>query len=101
MIAERGAQRGNRSTLLVYGASGGVGSAAVQLAMVRSARIIGTKSLETADPEFRAAIICYAEWGTGLTMRNSQPGAQTVAHAPVARWGWGVAQPYEPPADGS
>jgi len=49
------------------------------------------------DPEFRAAIMGYAEWGTRLAVHNSQPEAQTVAHAPVPRWGWGVAPPYEPP----
>jgi hemoglobin len=54
-----------------------------------------------ADPEFRAAIIGYAEWGTRLAMHNSQPGTQAVAHARVPRWGWGVAQPYEPPAGDS
>jgi hemoglobin len=49
-----------------------------------------------ADPEFRAAIMGYAEWGTRLAVHNSQPGAQTVPHAPVPRWGWGVAPPYQP-----
>ena len=29
-----------------------------------------------ADPEFRAAIVCYLEWGTRLAMGNSQPGAE-------------------------
>ncbi|MGA2010739.1 MAG: group II truncated hemoglobin [Solirubrobacteraceae bacterium] len=48
------------------------------------------------DPEFRAAIMGYAEWGTRLALHNSQPGAPTVAHAPVPRWGWGVAPPYQP-----
>lgn len=48
-----------------------------------------------SDPEFRAAIMGYAEWGTRLALHNSQPGAQTVAHAPVPIWGWGVAHPYE------
>ena len=43
-----------------------------------------------ADPEFRAAVMGYAEWGTRLAAHNSQPGAQTVAHAPVPRWGWGA-----------
>jgi hemoglobin len=47
-----------------------------------------------SDPEFRAAIMGYAEWGTRLAVHNSQPGAETVAHAPVPRWGWGVAPPY-------
>jgi hemoglobin len=55
-----------------------------------------------ADPEFRAAVIGYAEWGTRLAVHNSQPGAQTAAHAPVPRWGWGVAPPYDPgPGDGT
>ena len=49
-----------------------------------------------ADPEFRAAIIGYVEWGTRLAMHNSHPDADDVAeHAPVPRWGWGVAPPYE------
>jgi hemoglobin len=49
------------------------------------------------DPEFRAAIMGYAEWGTRIAMHNSQLGAHTAAHAPVPRWGWGVAPPYTPP----
>jgi hemoglobin len=49
-----------------------------------------------ADPEFRAAVIGYAEWGTHLAMGNSQPGADVVQNAPTPRWGWGVAPPYVP-----
>jgi hemoglobin len=48
------------------------------------------------DPEFRAALIGYLEWGTRLAMHNSRPGAETVEHAPVPRWGWGEAPPYRP-----
>lgn len=48
------------------------------------------------DPEFRAAIMGYAEWGTRLAMHNSTPDTTVVAHAPVPRWGWGVAPPYMP-----
>jgi hemoglobin len=48
------------------------------------------------DPEFRAALVGYLEWGTRLAMRNSQPGADVVEHAPVPRWGWGEAPPYQP-----
>ena len=48
-----------------------------------------------ADPEFRAAIIGYLEWGTRLAMDNSQPEADPVEHAPTPRWGWGVAPPYQ------
>jgi hemoglobin len=49
-----------------------------------------------ADPEFRAAIMGYAEWGTRLAQHNSAPGAAVAPHAPVPRWGWGVAPPYSP-----
>jgi hemoglobin len=49
-----------------------------------------------ADPEFRAAIMGYAEWGTRLAMHNSRPDADVVQQAPVPRWGWGVAPPYQP-----
>ena len=39
-----------------------------------------------ADPEFRAAIIGYAEWGSHLTMHNSAPDADdVVTEAPVPR----------------
>lgn len=48
------------------------------------------------DAEFRAALVGYLEWGTRLAMHNSQPGADVVHHAPVPKWGWGVAPPYEP-----
>ena len=48
------------------------------------------------DPEFRAAFVGYVEWGTRLAMGNSQPGAGVVAQAPVPRWGWGIAPPYQP-----
>jgi hemoglobin len=48
------------------------------------------------DPEFRSALMAYAEWGTRLAMHNSRPGADVVPHAPVPRWGWGVAPPYRP-----
>jgi hemoglobin len=49
------------------------------------------------DPEFRAALLGYTEWGTRLAMGNSQPGAEPVSNAPVPKWGWGVAPSYEPP----
>ncbi len=49
-----------------------------------------------ADPEFRSALLAYAEWGTRLAFENSQPGAEVVEHAPVPRWGWGEAPPYTP-----
>jgi hemoglobin len=49
-----------------------------------------------ADPEFRAAIMGYAEWGTRLAVENSAADSAPVEHAPVPRWGWGVAPPYQP-----
>jgi len=48
------------------------------------------------DPEFRAAFAGYVEWGTRLARANSQPGAEPPAAAPVPKWGWGVAPPYQP-----
>jgi hemoglobin len=49
-----------------------------------------------ADPEFRAALVGYLEWGTRIAMHNSQPDADAVKQAPVPHWGWGVAPPYQP-----
>jgi hemoglobin len=48
------------------------------------------------DPEFRSALLAYLEWGTRLAMHNSGDGHDTVEHAPVPRWGWGEAPPYQP-----
>ena len=48
------------------------------------------------DPEFRAAFVGYVEWGTRLALHNSQTGAEVVEQAPLPRWGWGVAPPYQP-----
>lgn len=47
------------------------------------------------DPEFRAAFASYLEWGTRLALHNSQPGADVVRSAPMPKWGWGVAPPYQ------
>jgi hemoglobin len=48
------------------------------------------------DPEFRSAFVAYIEWGTRLAVANSQPGAEPPPNAPVPRWGWGEAPPYQP-----
>lgn len=48
------------------------------------------------DPEARAALMGYAEWGSRLAVENSAPNADPVPTAPVPRWGWGVAPPYQP-----
>ena len=48
-----------------------------------------------SDPEFRSAFLAYIEWGTRLALANSAPGADPPPRAPVPRWGWGEAPPYE------
>jgi hemoglobin len=49
-----------------------------------------------SDPEFRSTLVAYLEWGTRLAFANSQDHAPMVEHAPVPRWGWGEARPYQP-----
>lgn len=49
-----------------------------------------------SDPEFRSALLAYLEWGTRLAFENSQADATPVEQAPVPRWGWGEAPPYQP-----
>ncbi|MFD8494463.1 group II truncated hemoglobin [Amycolatopsis sp. NPDC059657] len=48
-----------------------------------------------SDPEFRSAFVAYVEWGSRIGMENSKPGATPPPKAPVPRWGWGEAPPYE------
>ena len=48
------------------------------------------------DPEFRSAFVAYVEWGTRIALANSRPGATPPPSAPVPRWGWGEAPPYQP-----
>ena len=48
------------------------------------------------DPEARAALMGYAEWGSRLAVENSAENADPILTAPVPRWGWGVAPPYQP-----
>ena len=48
------------------------------------------------DPEFPSALVAYLEWGTRLALGNSQADAAVIEHAPVPRWGWGEAPPYQP-----
>ncbi len=43
-----------------------------------------------ADPEFRAAVVGYLEWGTRLAVINSADGAVPPAEgAPMPGWNWG------------
>ena len=46
------------------------------------------------DPEFRSALLAYLEWGTRLALSNSQSDADVITDAPVPRWGWGEAPPF-------
>ena len=42
------------------------------------------------DPEFRAALVGYLEWGTRLAVINSAAGApEPDPGVPMPRWGWG------------
>jgi hemoglobin len=76
-----------------------VGLALTQEQRLRFVTLLGLGADDAglpADPEFRSALMAYAEWGTRLAVANSQPGAEVVPHAPVPRWGWGEAPPYIP-----
>ncbi|MEU6560523.1 NADP-dependent oxidoreductase [Nocardia nova] len=68
------------STLLINGASGSVGSAAVQLAVVRGARVIGTASPANHD-HLRALGAEPVTYGDGLTdrVRALTPGGVDLA----------------------
>jgi hypothetical protein len=40
------------------------------------------------DPEFRAALVAYLEWGSRIGKENSQQGAMPPPNMPVPRWWW-------------
>ncbi len=43
-----------------------------------------------ADPEFRAALVGYLEWGTRLAVLNSQESVvEPDANLPMPVWNWG------------
>lgn len=58
-------------------------------------RLAGDDAGMPEDPEFRSAL-AYSEWGTCIALGNSQPDATVMEHAPVPKWGWGEAPPYQP-----
>ncbi|HKJ12675.1 MAG TPA: group II truncated hemoglobin [Ornithinimicrobium sp.] len=74
----------------------------LQITAEQRATFVSTMSLAAddaalpADPEFRSALLAYVEWGTRLALANSQLGATPPPRAPVPRWGWGEAPPYQP-----
>jgi hemoglobin len=41
-------------------------------------------------------MLAHHREGSRLALHNSQPGAEVFEHAPVPRWGWGEAPPFEP-----
>lgn len=42
-----------------------------------------------SDPEFRASLVGYLEWGSRLAVMNSQEGAEAPdAAAPMPAWSW-------------
>jgi len=59
-------------------------------------RLAADDAVMPDDPEFRSALVAYLEWGTRIALGNSQPGAAAMEHAPVPKWGWGEAPPYQP-----
>lgn len=74
----------------------------LQITADQRAAFVSTMSLAAddaglpGDPEFRSALLAYLEWGTRLAFENSQADAAPIEEAPVPRWGWGVAPPYQP-----
>jgi hemoglobin len=75
-----------------------LGLAISEAQRARWAQLIGLAADDAGlppDPEFRSAFAAYIEWGTRLALENSQPGADPPREAPVPRWGWGEAPPYE------
>jgi NADPH:quinone reductase-like Zn-dependent oxidoreductase len=87
---------GSGSTLLINGASGSVGSAAVQLAVVRGARVIGTSSPATMStfarwgpspsPTARASSSGFARSRpTASTPRSTSPGAASCPSSSSSR----------------
>ena len=51
-----------------------------------------------ADPEFRASVVAYLEWGTRLALVFSATEDEPRITEPVPRWDW-VRPPWVPPAE--
>jgi hemoglobin len=50
------------------------------------------------DPEFRASLVGYLEWGSRLAVLFSAPGAEAPTDEPMPTWDWAKPpwQPSEP-----
>ncbi|MEZ0092570.1 group II truncated hemoglobin [Streptacidiphilus sp. EB129] len=46
------------------------------------------------DPEFRAVLAYYLEWGTRMAMLYSGPNPPPLPETPMPRWDWGITPPY-------
>jgi hemoglobin len=52
---------------------------------------------QPSDPQFRAALVGYLEWGSRLAVLNSQPGVSVDPRSPMPKWNWGPpGGPYQP-----
>ena len=49
------------------------------------------------DPEFRASLVGYLEWGSRLAVLFSAPGASPSVDEPMPTWDW-AKPPWQPPA---
>ena len=47
-----------------------------------------------ADPEFRAVLAYYLEWGTRMALIYSGPNPPPLPETPMPRWDWGLTPPY-------
>jgi hemoglobin len=47
-----------------------------------------------ADPEFRAVLAYYLEWGTRMALLYSGPNPPPLPETPMPHWGWGITPPY-------
>ncbi|GCD98074.1 group II truncated hemoglobin [Embleya hyalina] len=47
-----------------------------------------------ADPEFRAVLAYYLEWGTRMAIIYSGPNPPPLPETPMPRWDWGLTPPY-------
>jgi hypothetical protein len=47
----------------------------------------------SSDPEFRSPLLPTSSGALGSHLVSSQAEAVFVEHAPITRWGWGVAPP--------
>ncbi|NUS15037.1 MAG: antibiotic biosynthesis monooxygenase [Streptomyces sp.] len=46
------------------------------------------------DPEFRAVLAYYLEWGTRMALLYAGPNPPPLPESPMPRWDWGVTPPY-------